>query len=207
MLAQKLLKKLERVEDKRQSLLEELKSLDPQTLNKRPTPTSWSILEIVEHLVLAEYHVFRGLPEYKSLKHKKRGLISWPFYWMVIGILHFNIPVQVPARNMNPQGDQSLDELISRWDQSQNWLKQFLSQLDDHKINDAVFTHPAPGPMTPGQTIRIRSSEAIRRNPLHHFAVRHTNLGPCKLVPLFLRQRPASATRPKARILLRRISD
>ena len=63
----KLRGKIEEFEKKRISLLDEMEGLEEAMLQARPVEGKWSVLEIVEHLVVAEREVLGGLPEYEAL--------------------------------------------------------------------------------------------------------------------------------------------
>ena len=58
----------------RGALLDEMGELDPDLLVAKPLAGKWSILEIIEHLVLAERAVFRGLPDPSQLVGNERGM-------------------------------------------------------------------------------------------------------------------------------------
>lgn len=49
------------IETKRILLQQRVSELEPHVVSARPRPDKWSILEIVEHLVLSERVVFRPL--------------------------------------------------------------------------------------------------------------------------------------------------
>ena len=67
-------KRLQAFDDRRNALLDEMEALEPRKLLAKPLPEKWSILEIVEHLVLAERVVFQGLPEPSRLKIREPRL-------------------------------------------------------------------------------------------------------------------------------------
>jgi nitrogen-specific signal transduction histidine kinase len=56
------------------ALLDELAALAPEALAAKPRPDQWSILEIVEHLVLAERFVLAGMPPVAELVERRRSL-------------------------------------------------------------------------------------------------------------------------------------
>jgi hypothetical protein len=56
-------KRLHALNEERGALVDEIEALDPATLVARPRVGKWSILEVIEHLVLAERAVLQDLPE------------------------------------------------------------------------------------------------------------------------------------------------
>ena len=66
--------KFEMYDHTRRSLLDELAVLNDDQLGKKPGPSEWSILQIVQHMVLAEQGVMQYLPEPEELIARKRGL-------------------------------------------------------------------------------------------------------------------------------------
>jgi hypothetical protein len=144
----KLDKRLHAFNEKRGALLDEMGALDPATLVAKPLAGKWSILEIIEHLVLAERAVLQGLPEPSRLNERERRLKHRVSYVIVMFVLKFGIPVQVPSPAMVPQGDRSLGELRRQWDESQQWLRAYIDRLDRKGCRRAVFAHPIAGPLS-----------------------------------------------------------
>jgi Tol biopolymer transport system component len=56
----RLNEKLQAFDAQRNALLDEMAAVEPSKLVARPLPGKWSMLEIIEHLVLAERSVFQG---------------------------------------------------------------------------------------------------------------------------------------------------
>ncbi len=156
------LARLDTIENQKSQLLERVAALPAAQLHHRPTDDSWSILEIVEHMILAEDHVFRGMPTPASLPHRKRTPGNYLFYLMVLGILRFKIPVSVPARDMRPAGKLDLDTLVKRWHANHTWLRAYIAQQDDEGLKKAVFTHPASGPMSTRQMFAMMEAHMDR---------------------------------------------
>ena len=157
-----ILTKLRKMEEQKVALLELAASLDETTLTAKSGEDKWSVLDVIEHMVLAEYHVFQGWPETTQMKAGKRTLMGIMFYYMVLFILRYHIPVQVLDKDMVPSGKHTLQELTAMWDKSHNWLRSYLTQLDQNGLRRAVFTHPASGPMIPKQMIKMMEAHMNR---------------------------------------------
>lgn len=155
---------------RRDVLLDELAGLDEAALMARPAAGKWSILEIVEHMVVAERDVFRALGSDGVLRHRERTLRHRFAYVVVMAILRFGVPVRVPSAAMLPQGGRSLAELRAMWDENHAWLERHLAERDEVTSGQAVFRHPVAGPLTTDQAMRMarvhleRHIGQIRRN-------------------------------------------
>ena len=153
---------LETYDQHRNTLLDDLERLNDEQLRRKPGPDNWSLLEIVQHLVLSQREVLQDLPELKDLTARKRGFRARLSYAMVLAVLRWNIPAPVPSDGMVPDGNTSLSEMHLQWDENLSWLREYLDTLRPEDLRRAVFRHPIAGPMTVGQTIHLA---------LLHFAV------------------------------------
>jgi hypothetical protein len=139
----------------RGALLDEMEALDAAVLVAKPFAGKWSILEIIEHLVLAERAVFKGLPDPSRLVERERGVGHRVRYQLVMFILNSGIRVRVPSPTMVPQGNRSLAELRRLWDENQAWLRSCIDHLGPKGIRGAVLEHPVAGPLTVDMAVRM----------------------------------------------------
>ncbi len=142
---------------RRNALLDELAPLDLAVLGRRPAAGKWSILEIVEHLVLSEREVcrFPGAAERAEGPERPRRLKHRLAYLVVFLVLRFRIRVKAPSARMLPQGEWSLADSRREWDENLNQLRAFASGLDRKALGRAVFKHPAAGPITLSQALTL----------------------------------------------------
>ena len=132
----------------RRALMDDLAGLNDDQLRVKPGPSEWSILQIVQHMVLAERDVMQYLPEPKELIVRKRSLRARIFYVVVLFILRWGIRVPVPSKGMEPDGNTSLSELRQQWDENLRWFRGYLDTLKPDDLKRAVFSHPIAGPLT-----------------------------------------------------------
>ena len=137
--------------DDRRKLLVEVESLSQESLIAKPLPGKWSILEIVEHLVVGDREILQGLPNPSALVERPRRLKDRAGYRMVMFVLACHIPAKVPSPRYLPQGQASLADLRRDWDEIQQWLRSFVGRLDQGAPDKAVFGHPIAGPLTMAQ--------------------------------------------------------
>lgn len=155
-------RKIEEFENKRVSLLDEMEGLDEEKLNARPIEGKWSVLEILEHLVVAEREVLGGLPEYEALVDGGRSFKNGLMYRVVMAVLKLGIPVKAPSKRMLPKSDVSLEEIRERWDENQKWFRGYLETLDEAGFEKAVFVHPVSGPINIEQAIDMSIAHVDR---------------------------------------------
>jgi len=140
--------KFEMYDHTRRALLDELALLNDDQIRRKPGPSEWSILQIVQHMVLAEQGVMKYLPEPEEFIARKRGLRARIFYVVVLLILRWNIRVPVPSKRMVPDGNTSLSEVRQQWDENLRWFRGYLDSLRPEDLKRAVFSHPVAGPLT-----------------------------------------------------------
>lgn len=151
----RLHRRLAAVERRRGALMDALAREDPGLLSYRPGDGGWSVLEIVEHLILAEREVLRPLWEPSLLRDREPSFRSRAGYHVVMFVLRFGVPVKVPAASMNPSGGSGLDALRARWEDNHRVLRGFLDTLGPGEGRRALFRHPVSGPLTVAQALAM----------------------------------------------------
>lgn len=156
-----VIRRLARVESERESLLASLEGLGEEALRRRPAPDTWSILEVVEHMVQAEDFCLMNHRDADALEVRPRSLRQRLAYELVVLILEGPVRVSAPVKAMNPEGTATLHELAERWRESQARLRSIVESTQDPR-RDAVFRHPVAGPMTPAQAVRMLDAHQRR---------------------------------------------
>jgi hypothetical protein len=168
-MSERLQQSLRALDERRRALLDEVEALSAERLTAKPLSGKWSILEIVEHLVLAERDVLQNLPEASQLVERPRRLQARVSYPLVMFVLKHGIPAKVPSPRMVPTGSASLAALRRQWDENHQWLRAYVDGLARDDFGKAVFAHPIAGPLTVEQAIRMdlvhleTHTRAIRR--------------------------------------------
>ena len=146
---------IQALDDRRQALFQGLEGLAPEVLRASLRPGTWSVLEILEHVVLAERVILQGLPDQTDLVDRPRSLrhrIKYPLVWLV---LRLAIPVKVPSKRMLPAGQRTLADLREEWDQHLRWLSALAAGPTAGAQGKACFVHPVAGPITLVQALRM----------------------------------------------------
>jgi hypothetical protein len=115
----------------------------------------WSIQEIVEHLIVSETAVFGDLTALRAVAPQARRVTHRVRYWVVMFVLRFDIPVQVPSQALLPKGGQTVDQLREAWEVNHRLLRAWLSDPAPGQVDTPLFRHPSAGPMTTIESLRM----------------------------------------------------
>ena len=140
---------------KREALLQHLGSLSNNVSSFKAGPDKWSIVEVVEHLVIVEKDLLKQLSTNvpaSTLDPKSRTPDK---YQGVIKVMERDIPVDVPDESMEPHGRLTLDELLSRWDDVREKLRGFLAGIHSENKDNLVYRHPFAGPLDISETLHF----------------------------------------------------
>ena len=113
----------------------------------RPAPEAWSMLEVTEHLVLAEEKGLLGM-----LKGPPQGTTATPMARLRMVAVRFvmktDIRVKVPVARVLPQGEATLPELEARWGEARRGLELILEPITATDAGMARYRHPIAGWVT-----------------------------------------------------------
>jgi len=141
--------RLATLDQAREAFLAPIRSASDQQRSFRPAPGAWSMLDVTEHLVLAEEKSLLGM-----LKGPPAGTTITPLarvrMAMVLVVMRTDIRVKVPVARVLPSGSVALAELETRWVDARRGLEQFLATLTLAEARAARFRHPIGGWVTVG---------------------------------------------------------
>ncbi len=149
------LRELDAIVARRNDLVGRLRALPEAELAVRPGPDVWSALEVVEHMVVAERAVLRGLFEPRLLEQPRQTLRHRIMNRLIIAILRGPISVKVPTRSMVPSGERGLEEMVADWEETHRRLRDFIEGADPARLAAPAFRHPVSGPLTAAQATRM----------------------------------------------------
>jgi len=130
-------------------LLQQLNSLTDDVLYFKAGADKWSIVEVIEHLVVAEENMqeqLSGATAAPTLDPQDRSAKN---FHIVIKVMTKDIPVDVPDESLEPHGQFSLEELLGRWDDT------YIDEINSEKAADPVYRHPFAGPLNMAETLRF----------------------------------------------------
>ncbi len=139
-----LSKRLGVLDEARESFLVTVRAASEAQRAFRPAPGSWSMLDVTEHLVLAEEKSLLGM-----LKGPPSGMTVTPLarvrMAMVLLVLRTDLRVKAPVARVLPTGSAALPELEARWLDARRGLEIFLESVTEEDTGAAMFRHPIGG--------------------------------------------------------------
>ena len=138
---------LSRLERRTRRLLDELRTWTPEQLRFRPSPASWSALELIEHLMLAERAVSEmmrsNISEEREVRMRDRFRSA-----LVLGMMSLPLRLRVPdtVKQIVPSKMQpDLPSLRESWSGDRCDLAALLGRLSTADRKSGVFRHPVGG--------------------------------------------------------------
>lgn len=131
------------LEDARLALIRKVRKLDVQRLSHKPDAQRWSILEDLQHLVLAEQKTALKIGTAAVAVEKNPEMLA-----MVLQVLDEDVVVDVPDPEMVPDGDAALEDLIRDWEAARKRLRAFLETCGPDDLEAPVSHHTVAGSLT-----------------------------------------------------------
>ena len=156
----------------RHSFLAPVMGANDAQLRFRPAAGAWSMLDVTEHLVLAEEKSLLGM-----LKGPSPAMTVTPIAHIRMGLVRLvmktDFRIKVPVARVIPTGTATLQELDARWSASRRGLEAFLVPITAADAGAARFRHPIGGWVTAGEGVaflaehighHLRQVNRIRRS-------------------------------------------
>ena len=148
-----LQQQFDQLEASRLSLIRNVRALDAHTLNYKPEPERWSILQDIQHMVLAEQKTALKVETAAVSGDKNPEMLA-----MVLQVLDQDVVVDVPDPDMVPDGEASLEDLIRAWGQARKRLHAFLETCGPDDLDAPVSHHAIAGSLTVVECLRLLAS-------------------------------------------------
>ena len=145
----------DRLTAKRAKLLRRLDSLESEVLSRKAGPDKWSIVEVVEHLVIAEEDLIAQLTTDGHAPPLEIESRSAKNYQTVIKVMERDIEVDVPHESLEPHGRMALDDLLHKWDDIRKTLHGLLAGIQEKDLDDMVYRHAFAGPLNISETLHF----------------------------------------------------
>ena len=136
--------RLDRLERQRLDLLAELGRRSDAALHYQPTPDSWSTLQVIEHLVIAEESILalaaRRPPKPVPFMERVRTGVRLRALYLALAS---NRRFKVPLPTLNPSGAEiGLAELERRWSEARWQLARVLEAVTPESAHERPVGHP-----------------------------------------------------------------
>ena len=145
-------RRLKKMDQRLESLLNQLSAYDHTQLNRKPADGGWSALQVMNHLILAEEGSVKYVKKKLSFdpQLEKAGFFSaWRIFLLDF---YFKLPFKYKA----PPGvgddalpaESDFKEVSDRWVSSRKALRDYLEGLPPDLFQMSVYKHPFAGRMS-----------------------------------------------------------
>ena len=142
------------LEERKSKLLKDLKPYSNDQQRFQPAPDRWSLLMVLQHIVLGEQGI-RPTEAELGQNPVHQQLTPGNMFEVVMDVLEKDVPVEVPEPFFEPDGSMDFDELSALWDRERKALGNLLESVTEETVNDVMFSHPATGPLDPVRTLQL----------------------------------------------------
>lgn len=138
--------RFEQSEQLRQQLLVDVQDLDEAQMAFRPAYDAWSIVQVLQHLMLVESAVLQYL-------EKKLQATTFPNagFGAKIRSKLLNVALRTPVKVKAPQGLAQPVRAMTFWDVAKRWndnrdaLESMLGKLTENHLDSAIYKHLIAG--------------------------------------------------------------
>jgi hypothetical protein len=109
----------------------------------------------LEHVVVSEEGIAAEMEQALKGERPPREARSPSAIRMVLFAMNQDVPVDVPAKELEPSGGPALGELLERWQRARRRLQQTLDAILPAEEALPVFRHPFGGPMDAAETLEF----------------------------------------------------
>ena len=145
----------EAIEARRQAFLADLAATSPAALAFRPTPQSWNLEDVAQHLWLIERGAVHILTTRLEKPPLKRDLLSplkvMAMRWTVAS----GVRIKAPVAEIVPKERMSVDAVRAEWDRTRETLRGLLDQVTPAHAAKRIFRHPIFGPLTIAESLEF----------------------------------------------------
>lgn len=146
---QKVEKQLQLIDQKLSHLFVDLQQYSLEKLKNKPTPESWSVLDVLQHLILVENasvkYVQKKLSFNPKLSNVNVGTVWRMFILKSYNWLPFKLKAPSYVNEQNFSKTAELNELIAKWQAQRHQLRDYLQTLPADVYNKEIYKHPIAG--------------------------------------------------------------
>jgi len=151
------------IQQSREQLFKDLENYTEDQLNQLPKSGGWSVLQVVQHLILTE----RASLMYVQ-KKTSSGLADIPdvgpenadMYKQMQIYMDGDTPAPAPPMVANVPERSTLATTRDEWDKARQDIADMLASFGENDLNKATYKHPLAGRLTIGQMLGFHK---------HHF--------------------------------------
>jgi len=151
----KLIAKVNIIEDLKNEIINNFNTLSENQLNFKPGENKWNLLQVVEHLTLAETeslnYVNKKILDPSTLLAANLG--SKFRFWLLKTT--FSLPIKIKNRPtmVTPTNSPDYKNVLLRWDIVRSALQQLIDEQSDKILEKLIYKHPVAGRLTAYQMV------------------------------------------------------
>lgn len=144
----------EELQRRQEAVLLDLGRWPVARLQFRPSPTSWSALDVLDHAIKVEKGCLQSLRQNLPEGHKVGARERFGAF-MVITVMRSPTRVRTPAAvpQVLPAGEHDLAAMTREWQIIQKKMTRVLDDLSAPQLRCGLFPHPVSGWMTAPQAM------------------------------------------------------
>lgn len=159
----------EELEAQRIKILDSVRQLTPEQLNKSMKPGKWSVSQILSHLITAERMSL------KYIEKKMQGIhdVADSGWWEELKLLALKVSQRLPGIKFrapkrvveNTTFYLDYDTIRKEWDGVRNEVRVMLSKMDSAQAKKLVYRHPIAGYLNIRQCLIFFREHIIHHTP------------------------------------------
>jgi len=154
---ERLLQLFNKMESERQQLVSRLKDHPSEQLSVKPSPESWSAVEVILHLQKAEEGALKYMRKKLEYGGHRKASVMAGFRQRFL-----NLAISLPFKYVAPRivevkthDNLSFTDVIEKWDEVRSDLRNANEGLEESIISNELFKHPAAGKMNVIQGVKF----------------------------------------------------
>ncbi len=163
----KLKQEFDALEKSRIELFNKLDKLDASKMNKQPDANSWSVVQVMDHLTLAERNSLLYMTKKLSVSNEfGQANFKTSFrLFLLKSALKLPIKWKAPKIVADANNDNNYAEAKAAWIEVRNGIAAFLEKFPEEHLESELFKHPSAGKFTVVQALNF-----MRTHVGHHLS-------------------------------------
>jgi len=153
------------LEKTRLALFSKLDKVDAAKMNVQPNAKSWSVVQVMDHLIIAETNSLRYMKKKLSVnaEMKKADYKTKIRLFILKAALILPLKYKAPKIVADAKNDKNYAESKAAWSEVRNDMNDFLEKFPEALLDSELFKHPLAGKFTVVQAINF-----MRTHLEHH---------------------------------------
>ena len=145
----------EKMEATKATLLRSLASLDAETLNRKPDPATWSVLQVIAHVTKSEGGTLRYIKKKTQDPGAlpKAGIVPWFRIAVLVVGIHSPFKFKAPEGIADVPETADFQAASLAWAEVREDWREFIDAFPAALNDRVIFRHPFVGLLGPAQVM------------------------------------------------------